>query len=469
MAFPSIGSSTSNGTAASTTHAVSLPASIAAGDLLIAAVRVGNGAPYTWPAGWNPIVDVGALGIAWRAADGSEGASVSVTSSTSNSGACSSYRITGADTTAGAEATAGTSTSTTNPDPPSLAPSWGSADVLWFAYTTRSNTTVPTSFPTNYSLGQISQNNSAGNTSLHSCARQLTASSEDPGTFSFSTSSASLPATVAVKGAGAAPFIPRDFSLPRKPASTTGHINSLALNLFGKDQFFGAPGQGPRYDYPNPKAPARSIELRTWINAVIPPAPTSPTTPDQVAITQNPPRAIRLPGYVNTAFPPSIPPAPRGTVPFIQAAIPQLAPRLRQVQVQDRPVNLSLYAMPGIPIQWDLPVQAKRSQGFTGSNLLETTLAVTAVPFTALEWRVPGPKVRGDSSWTVNLLLTTLAVGSSHTHFRPRVGASGIQANATGTGAKARVKGAGTSASTIAPSSRARTKSSATKAKTTVE
>lgn len=36
----------------------------------------------------------------------------------------------------------------------------------------------------------------------------------------------------------------------------------------GKDTFFNGPGNGPDYDYPNPRGPIPAVELRTWINAL---------------------------------------------------------------------------------------------------------------------------------------------------------------------------------------------------------
>lgn len=59
-----------------------------------------------------------------------------------------------------------------------------------------------------------------------------------------------------------------DYPNPRAPARASDLRTwtwPLNLNLLGQDKFFGA--GGPNYDYPNPRAPARASDLRTWINA----------------------------------------------------------------------------------------------------------------------------------------------------------------------------------------------------------
>ena len=44
------------------------------------------------------------------------------------------------------------------------------------------------------------------------------------------------------------------------------HIDSYKLILLGQDQFFGGSGQGPSYDYPNPRGPVHNYDLKTWLN-----------------------------------------------------------------------------------------------------------------------------------------------------------------------------------------------------------
>src|SRR3989304_4825358 len=41
--------------------------------------------------------------------------------------------------------------------------------------------------------------------------------------------------------------------------------NLVLAELKSQDTFFGAPGQGPNYDYPNPRGAIPSIDLRTHV------------------------------------------------------------------------------------------------------------------------------------------------------------------------------------------------------------
>src|SRR5215510_15875343 len=55
-----------------------------------------------------------------------------------------------------------------------------------------------------------------------------------------------------------------DYANPRPPIFSNEFrtfVQFFNLNLLGKDQFFAAPGEAPRYDYPNPLPPRRSIDL----------------------------------------------------------------------------------------------------------------------------------------------------------------------------------------------------------------
>lgn len=63
-----------------------------------------------------------------------------------------------------------------------------------------------------------------------------------------------------------APFC-YDFRNPDRrqyPIALRTWLESVKLNLLGKDQFFAAAGMGPSYDYPNPRGARFPIELRTW-------------------------------------------------------------------------------------------------------------------------------------------------------------------------------------------------------------
>jgi hypothetical protein len=67
---------------------VSLPSGIQVGDLLVAAIGCRDNRSYTWPAGWNEAGDAnageyGSATVGWRIADGTEGATITVTASAS--------------------------------------------------------------------------------------------------------------------------------------------------------------------------------------------------------------------------------------------------------------------------------------------------------------------------------------------------------------------------------------------------
>ena len=66
-----------------------------------------------------------------------------------------------------------------------------------------------------------------------------------------------------------APGMGPDYDYPnprgRVPAiSLRTWVWSYNLNLIGADQFFGPAGVGPVYDYPNPRQRLGAIGLRTW-------------------------------------------------------------------------------------------------------------------------------------------------------------------------------------------------------------
>lgn len=186
MAFPAVaGTNTSSPGSSTTTHSVSLPASIAAGDLLVVYFGGWGGGTLTWPAGWTPLFDTSngtaaRLAAAYRFADGSEGGSISVTSSTSIRSAHISYRITGAhSSTAPVVGTATTGTSAAG-DPPSLSPAGGAKDYLWLAGVGFGSTTAASAAPANYTNLLTRNDTNAG---VGSARRELNASSENPGGF----------------------------------------------------------------------------------------------------------------------------------------------------------------------------------------------------------------------------------------------------------------------------------------------
>jgi cellulose synthase/poly-beta-1,6-N-acetylglucosamine synthase-like glycosyltransferase/CheY-like chemotaxis protein len=207
--YPSVASTnTSNTTTVSTSHTLSLPTGISSGDLLIAMLSgyIGSGSTsvdISWPSGWTEFFEEdatsGSLHLAvagaYRQANGSEGASITVTTNVSVLAAHNAYRITGAADPSSQPPEAATANFTdssgTTVDPPSLSPTGGAKDYLWIAVaswrrTGRTLTGTPTNYTDTVSIDSTGYSNGLW---LASVRRQLNAASEDPGVFTLSSNS----------------------------------------------------------------------------------------------------------------------------------------------------------------------------------------------------------------------------------------------------------------------------------------
>ena len=229
MAFPVV--ETTNTSAETTivaTHNISLPAGIVSGNLLIATLGYAvTGNTITWPAGWtafaaieNTTGSTEGISVAYRQADGTEGATVDVTSSVATRSTHTAYRISGAENPA-TQAPQAATASTTNlpPDPPNLTPTGGAKDYLWLAIGASAQGGTYPSFSTNYINGiQINTGGTgAGDSISGSCERQLNAASENPGAFGANSATAeSVAVTVAIHPAAAAP---KSLVAPRRISS----------------------------------------------------------------------------------------------------------------------------------------------------------------------------------------------------------------------------------------------------------
>lgn len=222
MASPAVAArNTSAVTSAGTSHTVNLPASISAGDLLTVnfgtsrndAVADWTGTGFTAVSGAAVAGSGGTtLDIAYRWADGSEGATITVsTGAVSTKSAHSSYRITGAENPATQPPEAGTgATGTTgSADPPSVAGTGGSKDYLFIAVGVNQQESSFSAFPANYVNGIQADTGTIGtaatNCDLGSAERQLTAASDDPGAFTYGTSGNWTAQTIVIHPAGAPP------------------------------------------------------------------------------------------------------------------------------------------------------------------------------------------------------------------------------------------------------------------------
>lgn len=218
MAFPTIATTNSgNSGANATNHTINLPASIAAGDLLLIFFVHDDGSATVTaspPADWSTLVnnrvanDAGTqarLSIWYKTASGSEGATATATTTGSEGSAHVTYRITGWHGTTIPEASAAAPSSSANPDPPNLDPTnWAAEDTLWIAaYGWDNGNITHSSYPANYTLSQLTNGwTNAGGARIAVSARQLNASAEDPGTGTLSAGEQWAAATVAVRPSG---------------------------------------------------------------------------------------------------------------------------------------------------------------------------------------------------------------------------------------------------------------------------
>lgn len=192
MAFPTVNgtpSLTASSTTNATTFAAGLPASIAAGELLLLVVSAdGNPTLTINSGGWykigqasNSTVVTGA--IFWKVATGSEGATVTVNSTASEQYSSISYRI-----GSGYDITASTSNgSSTNSDPPNHVPPDNTQDYLWIASRSGDSTVVATVAPTSFGSLQSRAAGGTGGASTDTATYSFNAASLNPGTFTSAT------------------------------------------------------------------------------------------------------------------------------------------------------------------------------------------------------------------------------------------------------------------------------------------
>jgi hypothetical protein len=188
---------------ASTSHNVDIPA-VNAGDLLIVlfANDAFNYESVTPPANWQ-LLSTGTaansnyvrLSVLYKMVTENAGVtSVDFTTSGSRAAVSQVYRITNWHGTSIPEfsyATNSPATASNTPDPPSLTPTWGSADTLWIAVASsygEDATPGYPSYPTNYTDNQtytsVYASASLGNCKLLSASRPYSGPTQDPGTFS---------------------------------------------------------------------------------------------------------------------------------------------------------------------------------------------------------------------------------------------------------------------------------------------
>ncbi len=205
------GTATSASESPTTTHTVTLPSNIQAGDLLLIFwADASSSTNLTTPGGWTNIYSSSGGGSGYRRAayyrfaNGSEGSSVQFTTSGPERSAHNSYRIasgTYQGTPSEGNINFGTST---NPDPPNLTSGFGSTYTLWLAASHSSSSsalTAPASYSDLVEVNTGAGSPTASDNATMGTARRLTqASSENPGTFTLSQSASWGANTVAIQG-----------------------------------------------------------------------------------------------------------------------------------------------------------------------------------------------------------------------------------------------------------------------------
>lgn len=166
------------------THAVTLPATIVAGRLLLMVFNPTNIVTITAPAGWT---SGGALinsriGWFWKIASGSEGATVSVTCSATTSVSATVWQISGNHASQAPESSI---VSAVSADPPSLTASWGAANNMFIACFSGTVITAPTP-PSGYALG-ATLNSGANGIGCYMVGKLSALATDDPGVFSVNT------------------------------------------------------------------------------------------------------------------------------------------------------------------------------------------------------------------------------------------------------------------------------------------
>ncbi|HEX9678997.1 MAG TPA: hypothetical protein VGA08_00005, partial [Candidatus Saccharimonadales bacterium] len=195
------------------THNVSMPATVDAGDLLLALFTSDGSATVSVSGGgWSSISSTANGGnvrasVFARLADGSEdGGTFDFQTSAGERATAQVYRILAADwygsITNSVDATGASAGNTSTPDPGTLnPPNWDVEATLWLAYAGGSTYTSVTSYPSTYTNGThtvtIDTSNSGASTS--SARLTATAASENPGNFSMGSTDQSVAYTVAVR------------------------------------------------------------------------------------------------------------------------------------------------------------------------------------------------------------------------------------------------------------------------------
>lgn len=225
MSFAQIPTTNSNATASVTAHALALPAGYLPGELLLAFFSSSLASTQTWQTGWQPLYDTVTGGTlagtaAYRFADGSEGSSVTVTSSVASDGAAITWRVTGAHPTTPPEVGALATGNSTTPSPLGVTASWNQEDNVFVSIAHHDFGAV-TQAPTSY--GNLQSKDGGATPVIALATRNYTFASDDPDNFVFATADAWIALTLVIR-----PAIPFSTPIIRPQADVLRRFNMSA-------------------------------------------------------------------------------------------------------------------------------------------------------------------------------------------------------------------------------------------------
>ena len=217
MAFPVVGSRSASVEGSNTqNHTVTLPASIATGDLLVCVLTVDGGDAITFT-GWISFVVANEGSVRheafWRKATTSDPNTFTTDGASGEQTTHRVWRFTSAsitDPNTVPPQGGGATGSGSNPDPPSFNPTWSSGDdTYWLATCGRDDDDSSSqTYPTNYDTGQLyHQSDTSGSCEAAYAEDEVsTSGAEDPGNFDLGNTTEGWGAfTIAIPPSGASP------------------------------------------------------------------------------------------------------------------------------------------------------------------------------------------------------------------------------------------------------------------------
>lgn len=295
-------------------HTVNLPSGIVSGDLLIVVFGTDGNPTVNFPAGWTIFAQStgpASFRVAYRNADGTEGATITVTTVTKEKTAHCSFRITGNDQANPPDEAASTNEGTsTTPNADNNDQGGSAEDYLWIAVAVNDRDPTLSSFPTNYTENQLnSRGTTATSCGTAAATRNLNASAEDVGDFTISATEEWVAATIAVH-----PGVVEDaliIGMPQLQPRSARRPSPLAFwipNLLAvPEEVFTVIRPMPQL---HPRAAARAAPLSYWMDNLlaVPELEFPPIRPMPQLHPRAAPRAAPLDYWIENRLPPE--PAP---------------------------------------------------------------------------------------------------------------------------------------------------------------